>query len=84
MKKLKSKSIVNKSNNEIRPELFNFQVNKGKNVLIALKNDNSRTGILLGLYEGDVVKLENSSFKGHSIITETPFFDISDVMVLDN
>ena len=81
MKKLKSKSIVT---NEIRPELFNFHANKGKNVMIALKNDNSRTGILLGLFEGQTVKLENKSTQGQSIITETPFFDISDVMVLDN
>jgi len=84
MRKSKSQSIVNNSSNEVRPELFNFQANKGKCVLIALKNDNTKSGMLLGICDNQTVLLQLRTPQGHAYISETPLFDVSDIIVLDN
>jgi len=76
MKKLKSKFIVP---NEIRPELFNFHANKGKNVSLILKNENVKVGRLLGINRNNTVLLAVGVFN-----LETPLFDVSEIIVLDN
>jgi hypothetical protein len=84
MIKNKLQTNVNNSSNEVRPELFNFNANKGKSVLIALKNDNIRTGMLLGICDNHTVLLELSTPQGQASISETPLFDVSEITVLDN
>ena len=79
----KKPSVNNSSTGEVRPELFNFFANKGKSISLILKNENVKVGRLLGLCKNGTVLLEIDCPIGLGI-SETPLFDVSDILVLDN
>lgn len=80
MRKSKSQSSVNNSiTGEVRPELFNFFANKGKSISLILKNENVRVGRLIGICKNNSVLLEIGT-----TLSETPLFDVSEILVLDN
>jgi hypothetical protein len=84
MKNNKVKSSVKLSCSiETRPDFFNFLANKGRNILLLLKNENIKTGILLGLPEPKIVRVVLRSPQGYSFISETNFVDISEIIILD-
>lgn len=71
------------NNNESRPELFEFNSNKGKTVSLILKNENVRTGKLLCICPDDAIILDVPCDMGVALC-EIPLFDVSDIIVLDN
>ena len=75
---------VNNSITEVRPELFNFFENRGKSVSLILKNDNVRTGYLLCCGTDGTVVLNVRTPQGRTCISETPVFEISEIIVLDD
>jgi hypothetical protein len=72
-------SVNNSSAGEVRPELFNFLANEGKNISLILKNDNVRVGRLLGLNKSNSVLLEIGT-----TLSETKLFEVNDILVLDD
>lgn len=85
MRKQKTNVSVKNYIPEFRPELFDFFANTGKRVSLILKNENVRTGILLCICPDDAIILEFEPVKGAALhIGETPLFDVSDILVLDN
>jgi hypothetical protein len=85
MKKQKTNTSVNNSSIEFRPELFDFFANAGKTVTLILKNENVRTGKLLCICPDDAIILEFEPAKlGMIHIGETPLFDVSEIILLDN
>jgi len=79
----KKPSVNNSSTGEVRPELFNFFANKGKSISLILKNENVRFGRLIGICEDGTVLLDLASPIGAGL-SETPLFDVSEILVLDN
>jgi len=63
--------------------LFNSIANKGKSVLIILKNENVKTGMLLGITQQSTVMLELRSIQGNAYVLETPFSEINDIIFID-
>lgn len=82
-KSTKNPGVNNSSTGEVRPELFNFFANKGKSISLILKNENVKIGRLLGICEDGTVMLDMTSPIG-SGVSETPLFDVSEILVLDN
>jgi hypothetical protein len=84
MKKNKVKSRVKLACSiETRPDFFNFLANKGRTILLLLKNENIKTGILLGVPGPKIVRLVLRSPQGYSCVFETNFVDISEIIILD-
>lgn len=69
--------------NEYRPEFFDFFANRGRTVSLILKNENVRTGKLLCFCADSTIVLDVISKLG-PVITEVPFFDVSDIIVLND
>jgi archaellum biogenesis ATPase FlaH len=63
--------------------LFNSIANKGKSVLIILKNENVKTGMLLGITQQSTVMLELRPLHGNAYVLETPFSEINDIIFID-
>ncbi len=83
MRKQKINASVN-SSIEHRPELFDFYANRDKNVSLILKNENVKNGKLLCICQDDVIILDIKTPVGVTYISETPLFDVSEILVLDN
>ena len=84
MIKQKDNAGANNSSTESRPELFDFFANVGKTVSLILKNENVRTGKLC-ICPHDAVILEFEPVKGERLhYGQTPLFDVSEIIVLDN
>lgn len=84
MKKQKQPPDDTNNSTEVRPELFNFFENRGKSVSLILKNDNVRTGYLLRCSPNGIVVLNVRTPQGRTCISETPVFEISEIIVLDD
>ncbi|MBV5281103.1 MAG: hypothetical protein JZU53_01580 [Paludibacter sp.] len=84
MKKIRSekKHVVN-GVIETSFGLINFIANKGKSVLIILKNENVKTGMLLGITQQSTVMLELIPLHGNAYVLETPFSEINDIIFID-
>lgn len=80
----KINASMNSNAGDVRPEQFNFLENKGKNVSLILKNENVKTGTLLCICPDEVIILDVKTPKGITYISETPLFDVSEILVLDN
>lgn len=85
MRKSTRKSSTNNSSTiEVLPELFNFFANKGKNVSLILKNEKVKIGTLLCVCPDEVIILEIKTPNGITYISETPLFDVSEILVIEN
>lgn len=82
MKKQKQPLSENNSSTEVRPEFFNFLTNKGKSISLILKNENVKVGRLLGICHNNTILLEMDCPFGVGS-SETPLFDISEIIILD-
>ena len=83
MRKINAKSSTSRNSMiETRPELFNFSLNQGRNVSLILKNDNVKSGVLLGIVEGGTIMMDVLCPQGIGF-SETELKDVSEIIVID-
>jgi len=72
------------SNDEFKPEFFNFKENKGAKLFINLKNQTVKIGKLLGFYDGIVIlDMEPPrKYRKFIFISEIPIEDINEILLI--
>lgn len=60
---------------------FNFQANRGRDVIVKLVDGRTQKGILLGLMPDDIVVIEFPTKSGIIGLTELEYSEISDINI---